>query len=177
MNDPILADFLDTQLAQGRALAAESDLFALHPLDGPQPQRYVATFSCTGLVRTDSGAVDAADRFAVGIWFPDDYLRLVHPFSVLTWMGPLHVFHPNISFRAPFVCTGVIAPATPLVDLIYRCFEIITYQRVTMNDYDALNREACAWARRHQDRLPIDPRPLKRQQVSLDDLVLVEESL
>ena len=32
-----------------------------------------------------------------------------------------------------------------------------------MREDDALNREACAWARHHADRYPVDRRPLKRR--------------
>jgi hypothetical protein len=45
-----------------------------------------------------------AERFVVGIWFPDDYLRAADPFTVLTWLEPRAAFHPNI--RAPFMCIG-----------------------------------------------------------------------
>jgi hypothetical protein len=48
-----------------------------------------------------------------------------------------------------------------LVDLLFQCFEVITYQKVTMREDDALNHAACAWAREHQQRFPIDRRPLK----------------
>src|SRR6266446_2318 len=72
--------------------------------------------------------------------------------------------HPNIS--APFMCLGHIAPATPLVDLIYCSFELITYIKCTMRENDALNREACGWAR-HQARFPLDRRPLKRRPMAM----------
>ena len=58
-----------------------------------------------------------------------------------------------------------VRPGTPLVDLLYQCFEIITYTKVTMREDDALNRAACGWARENQDRFPIDPRPLKRRRL------------
>jgi hypothetical protein len=176
VSDPIFTAWLEGQYAQARALAAESDRFTPHALDGSPPQRYVLTFRCNGLVRGDDGVVRDADRFAVGVWFPDDYARVAQSFSILTWLGPAHAFHPNISYRAPFVCVGVIAPGTPLVDLIYRAYEVITFQRLTVDERNALNPDACAWARRHLDRIPIDPRPLKRRTAALDGLVLTEES-
>ena len=50
-----------------------------------------------------------------------------------------------------------------LVEILYQIFEIITYGKVTMNEADALNKDACRWARRHTQLFPIDKRPLKRQ--------------
>jgi hypothetical protein len=145
------------------ALAEASDLLELIALDVPPPRHYVARFHCKGLVRTDAGEIREAERFEVGIWFPDDYLCEADPFKVLMWFGPRRIFHPNISDRAPFICVGRLAPGTSLVDILYQCFEIITYNKVTMREDDALNKDACAWARCNQRRFPIDSRPLKRR--------------
>jgi hypothetical protein len=163
MTDKIFEAFLRRQYEQGMALARDSDLLELIALDGPPPQHYVACFSCKGLVRTNAGDIVEAERFELGTWFPDDYLCEANPFRVLTWFGPRRVFHPNISDHAPLICVGRLAPGTSLVDILYQCFEIITYNKVTMREDDALNKEACAWARRNQHRLPIDSRPLKRR--------------
>lgn len=151
--------FLKSQRREGMELAAASDLLELEALDD---NRYVATFSCNGLVRDAEGAVLEYNRFGVGIRFSDDYLRVVNPPEVVTWLGPREVWHPNIA--APFICLGAITPGTPLVDLLHRCFEVITFQNVTMVENDALNRPACAWARSNRDRFPIDSRPIKRSE-------------
>jgi hypothetical protein len=166
--DPIFASFLRRQQEEGEALARTSDLVELLPIDGPPARRYVARFRCTGLVRPPGGAPREASLFDVGIWFPSDYLRRADPFQVLTWLGPPHVFHPNISAQAPFLCVGRLAPGTGLVDLLYQCFEIITFNKVTMREDDALNREACVWARANQQRFPLDRRPLKRRALRLE---------
>ena len=42
-------------------------------------------------------------------------------------------------------------------------FEIITYNKATMREDDALNFEACRWARWNTGRFPVDTRPLKRR--------------
>jgi hypothetical protein len=60
-----------------------------------------------------------------------------------------------------------LAPGTPLVDLIYQVFEIVTYNKVTMAENNALNRDACVWCRGHLDRLPVDRRALKRPVVTI----------
>jgi hypothetical protein len=165
--DSIYESFLTRQAAEGKALAAESDILRLVPLGGSPPDRYIVEFACAGLVRNDSGEVSEASHFVVGIRFPADYLRRAHPTEVLTWFGPAHVFHPNISDVAPVICVGRLAPGTSLVDLIHQCFEIVTFKKVTMREDDALNRAACAWSRENQHRFPIDRRPLKRQELRL----------
>jgi hypothetical protein len=161
MSDPVYQAFLARQFEEGMALAASSDLVELFPLEGNPPSRYIARFGCNGLVRAGNGQIREASRFEVGIWFPSDYLRRAEPWEVLTWLGPRHVFHPNISNRLPLICVGRLAPGTWLVDLLYQCFEIITCQKVTMREDDALNQAACSWARENQARFPVDPRPLK----------------
>jgi hypothetical protein len=162
VTDRIFASFLRRQRDEGMALAADSDVLTLWPAADDPPQHYVAEYRCRGLVRAPGGDVVEADRFHVGVWFPQDYLREADPFLVLRWLGPEHPFHPNIAARAPFLCAGVIRPGTFLVDLLWRVYEVIVWSRVTMRESDALNRDACAWARRHRDRFPLDDRPLRR---------------
>jgi hypothetical protein len=159
--------FLRRQLEEGSALARDSDLLHLIPRPEDPPQSYVARYCCTGLVRNDRNEVIEARDFAVGVWFPQDYLRRAEPFQVLTWLGPRNVFHPNISDRAPVICIGRLTPGTGLVDILYQVFEIITYNKLTMREDDALNPDACVWARGNQDRFPVDDRPLKRRALNL----------
>jgi hypothetical protein len=162
MTDRILNAFLAQQAHDGGALAASSDLLDLTPLS-PALNRYIARFTCTGLVRAESGAITEANEFYAGIRFPNDYLRLADPFTVLAWLGPRAIWHPNIAVDAPVICVGRLNPGTGLVDILYQIFDIITWRKVTMREDDALNKEACEWARRHPGRGPVDNRPLKRR--------------
>lgn len=159
-NDPILASFLERQQIEAEALAAESDLLDLAAL-GPAPvSRYLARFTCRGLV-TQSGQVKTAERFEIGIRFPSDYLRRIEVAEVLTWLSPVNAFHPNIAF--PFICPGHLSPGTALCDILLQCFEIIVWRKVQMREDDCLNRAACGWARAHRASFPVDPRPLRRR--------------
>jgi hypothetical protein len=166
--DPVFEAFLRRQYEEGMALADSSDLLRLCPMSWPLPQRYIAEFRCKGLIRDRDGAIREADFFEVGIWFPSDYLRRANPFEVLTWLGPRNVFHPNISDSFPVICVGRLDPGASLVDILYQCFEIITYNKVTMREDDALNLDACAWARANKDSFPIDGRPLKRREIEFN---------
>jgi ubiquitin-protein ligase len=163
--DRIFDAFLRRQHEEGLALARASDIVTLVPLD---PQHIVLSYACHGLIRTPEGGIAEATQFEAGVYFPSDYLRRADPFQVLAWFGPREVWHPNISNQAPLICVGKLAPGTPLVDLVYRVYEIIAYHRYTPREDDALNKAACAWARNNAHRFPIDRRPLKRRQLALE---------
>ena len=169
MSAAVMHGFLRRQYEDGLALAAESDLVTIVPgpsLAAAPPDHYLIRFTCTGLVKVHDAIVEAND-FAIGAWFPEDYLRVANPFRVLTWFGPRHVWHPNISNQAPVICVGRLTPGTGLVDLVYQCWEVITWNKVTMREDDALNRDACQWARANQARFPVDTRPLKRRALAI----------
>ncbi len=157
MRDVILESFLERQYAEASALAAASEILDLWPQD---LQRYLAHFHCRGLVRDAGGHIrEHNGPFTVGIFLPADYLRAAEPMTVVTWLHPPEVWHPNIA--PPVICLGRMPPGTPLVDLLHQVYEIITWQRFTPNEFDALNKAACQWGRQHQERFPVDRRPLK----------------
>ncbi len=168
MNDPIYTAFLRRQFEEGMALAAASDVLDLTPLpDGEPPSRYLAHFEGRkGLVRDPRGNIVEFDKFIVGIWFPEDYLRRVKIPQVLTYLGPHpEPWHPNI--RPPFVCAH-IEPGTSLVDILYVCAEIWTWNLFATQD-EGLSHPASQWSRKQaRSRFPIDRRPLKRRSVQLE---------
>jgi hypothetical protein len=164
--DPIYQRFMERQLAEGLALADASDILRLH-IPPMAPPHVVAEYLCKGLVKDAYGEVREANSFQVGIWFPQDYLRRADPFEMLRVFTP-HIWHPNISSDLPLICVGRITPGTPLVDILYQVYEIISYQKYNPREDDSLNRFACAWARENQHRLPTDRRPLKRRSLNLE---------
>jgi hypothetical protein len=164
--DPVLRAFIERQAEEGRALAQASDILDLDCL--PTGQHFVAHYACRGLVKGSDDVVREADTFHVGVFFGADYLRTAKPFETLTLFDPLNTYHPNVAFGAPFICVGRITPGMPLVDLLYQAYEILTYQKLTPREDDALNKEACRWARANQARFPIDRRPLKRRPLALE---------
>lgn len=162
--DPILRAFLERQTEEGAALAQASDILDLECL--PTGQHFLAHFNCRGLVKGQDNVVREAEGFHVAIFFGAGYLRTVNPAEVLTLLGPPNVFHPNIG--GPFICVGRITPGMPLVDLLYQCYEILSFQKLTPREDDALNKEACRWSRSHQHLFPTDRRPLKRRPLVLE---------
>lgn len=166
MPDLVFDGFLDRQNEEGKQFDAESDIVDITPVGGRSPpRRYRVSFRCRGLIRNASDAVVEHDHFEVGIHFPPDYLRHVNPWLVLAWLRPINIWHPNILF--PHICVGRLAPGTGIVDLVYQLHSIITYNKKTTREDDALNRPACSWARRNQHRFPVDTRPLKRRKLEL----------
>ena len=168
MSDQIYEAFLRRQHEEGMALARSSDVLKLLPLPGGEPpSRYLAHFTGRkGLVHDAQGGIVEFDRFSVGIWFRHDYLRRVEVPEVLTYLGPnQRPWHPNL--RAPFICAH-IEPGTALVDLLYVCLEIWTWNLFATGD-EGLNHAASQWARRQdRNRFPIDRRPLKRRLKQLE---------
>jgi hypothetical protein len=165
MNDPVFECFLERQFQEGMALAASSDILNLMPIPVSPHWQYIAEYHCKGLIQNRAGEIVEHSLFVMAISFPDDYLRRVDVSTVLTYLGPEPVvWQPNI--RGPLVCLH-IRPATPLVDLLYSCYELFTWNLRNTSD-DGLNRAASQWAR-HQDpaRFPIDRRPLKRRALHL----------
>lgn len=156
--------FLERSFSDAKKLADESDILEFIMAAGDPVNKCVARFHAPGLVRNPAtGEITTAPFCDVGIWFPDDYLSRCMPFEVITWLYPIHAWHPQI--KAPFACLGHLNEGTRLVDILYQCYEIWTYQKV--NWADPLNREAADWGRRELERFPIDRRPLKRRLVDV----------
>ena len=156
MTDAIRESWLETQYMESMAFSQRSSVLSLAPVGGEPPFKYIARFDCDGLAQTAEG-ISIVDRHVVGIFFPEHYLRSpCGPGEILTWLEPQTEFHPNI--RAPFCCVGHIAPGTTLLSLLFQLYQMITWQRFTPVEGDALNSVACRWAREHLSSLPIDPR-------------------
>ena len=164
--DVIFADYLRRQTQEGLALAADSDILKLMPMSGPGSDRYIAEFNCRGLVQNDQGEIVEFNRFAVGIWFPENYLRSVDVGMVVSYLGPApRPWHPNI--RPPFMCLH-ITPGTPLVSILHSCYELFTWALKNTGD-EGLNHAASQWARQQDPSwFPIDRRPLRRRKLRLD---------
>lgn len=160
MSDPVFSAFLRTQRQNGLALAAASDLLQLQPEPGEEPRRYIAHFSCEGLVRLPDGKIARANSFLVGIQFPTDYLRTVDPRVVATILQPLNAcWHPNVGEDGR-LCLGHLPPGTGLTEILFQIWDVLTYNRYAASD--GLQPEAMEYARQNRHLFPIDRRPLKR---------------
>ncbi|HUW58244.1 MAG TPA: hypothetical protein VMZ92_16525 [Planctomycetota bacterium] len=164
--DRVLGLFLKSQYDSAMKLAAESDILTLHPLDGPPPQHYIASFRARGLAQDRDGNIVPSDRCDVGIWLSRKYLSEPAAGEVLTYLGPHpNPWHPN--FRRGAICVH-LTPGMALVDILYTLFEMWTYKLYYTGD-EGLNHAASQWMRR-EDRsmFPTDARPLKRRSFEID---------
>ena len=155
--DRLFEVWLQQNLALAEALASESDILELRRL---ARHHLLARFLCRTLVREPGGPPRHAQGVDTVIYIPPSYLRAVDSYEVVSVVGPPTIFLPNV--RPPLCCLGPIAPGTPIVDLLYRTYEVVSGQNVTPVEWDALNRDACCFVRNHRELLPADTRPLKR---------------
>ena len=185
--DSIIQGFLQQQKRDALLLNRESDLVKIEPAPaammavpailrrrvrggtaatdaaadagGVLPDRYIVHLHCNGLVQLDDGSIEQANHFAVGVWFPDDYLKRATAPQTLTLLSPHNTFHPNVNW--PFICLD-IEPGTGLVDIAYALFAVFSYQKLQLRH--GLNIVAETYARRPENRkrFPTDRRPLKR---------------
>jgi len=162
--DKVSRSFFERQYETALRLAGDSDILSLKAIDADPPRSYLCRFRCNGLVKDRHGRVVETDNFMVGIHLPDDYLRRVDPGSIVQILTPA-VWHPNVIGHS--CCLGRIRDGTSQVDILHQVHEILTWRKVTPREDDALNPDACVWARNNPRLRPVDRRPLKRRRLGL----------
>ena len=162
--DRVYEAFIEGQTCAAQTLNQASDIVCITTKKLNWGHLYRVKFLCKGLVN-DGREIREHNQFELGVHFPEHYLRRCKPAEIVCWFGPANIWHPNI--KPPFLCLGRVAPGTQIIDIVNRAYEIISYQKVTMVESNALNREACAWARANSDRFPIDKRPLRRRTIEV----------
>ena len=150
--------FLMGQLLEIDTLCKSSDRLYASPnefTEGGAPKSYVFRLTCRSPVKVD-GVIQISEReHLICVAMPDDYLQIAHdPGHILCLLEPKTLFHPNII--GPMICIGDIAPATAVVDILVRAFEVLTCQRINMIEEEALNYAACEWARHAELPLQTD---------------------
>jgi len=132
-----------------------SDLIEIAP-GGDPADRYRVLYRCRSLVIVaGQDEPEVSEQHICDIYLHRDYPQ--RP-PYLIWRTS--IFHPNIMppERGGAVCIGAWSPGESLPNLVLRVGEMIQYRNFDLDD--VLNEEAVKWARYHQDRLPIDDRPL-----------------
>ena len=153
--DRMLEVFLNKQHETAREMSARGDLLEI---SWPSPQHAVVELRCIGLVRAPDGRIVEHDYFAYGVHFADHHLRWVQQESFATLLSPLTFWHTNAraipGVPAGVVCLGHVAPGTEIDDVVYRLFDLTTYENYAPQENDCLNRSASAWARAHTADFP-----------------------
>ncbi len=176
-----LARFLERQESLALDFSAVSDLVEIEPITRAPVQRYLVRLGTRGLIKTAAGTIEHHQGCTFAVWFPEDYLRRISPFETVQWIAPQNAFHPNIGpgpGGAAYICLGGVFPGSPLLTIIEQVHEIFSWMNRLPHEKEAMNREACPWARAHGADLPIDSRPLLRSATAVDlsDLVLEEDT-
>jgi ubiquitin-protein ligase len=147
-----------------RELVDRSEFIHILATDGKPPEKYLIQFSCRGVERlSPQGRPITSERHEVSVYLHAEY-PLKQP--QLKWLTP--IFHPNIHLTGA-VCIGAWWPAKTLDELLLSLGEMIQYKN--FDPKDPMNSKAAAWANRHLQLFPIDPRPLKGE--ALSDLIKI----
>ena len=181
MTDNILADWLtaaEPEISELCNASSRLEYRAIPLDDGLPPRIFLIGMHCAQMVHT-SGEVERVDgRAVISVQIPTDYLRRPFPYpgQVLSLAEPLNCWHPNV--RGPAICAGPIAPGTSIVELVMRCYELLTFNNFTPREDDCLNLMACRWARAHMSDFPLESRPLRdlavdhQSESTVDDFTL-----
>jgi hypothetical protein len=160
--DHVYSAFLRNTFSEARDIALRSDVVRLLPEPVSPPTSYMCSFDVPYLRRLVGGTVHVAPGPVLGfIRFPQDYLCSVDPrlfMRVASIVTPDFV-HPNAVARGPVCLGAAFRSGTPLGQLIWELYQIVTYQNRTLDERNALNPEACRLLRANQDLLSRFPAP------------------
>ena len=127
--DMVFESWLERQYADGMSLCSLSDVLTL--VSGPgrfPPRRFIAQFNSPTMVRAGA-EVTRTEGFVVLLQFPTDYLRLARDAGqIVNLLAPVNAFHPNVA--PPFICIGQVAPGTGSIELVFRVYEVLTFQKM-----------------------------------------------
>ncbi len=124
------------------------------------PWLWTLRFATRGLVREADGEVHVVEQHVVAVRFLPDYLRRVNRFETVAMIEPRQptAFHPNVSPDGAAVCVEIF-PGESLTEIALSLHALISGRLKTLDERDALNKDACAYWREHVTE-PFDDRPL-----------------
>ncbi|MFQ6114402.1 MAG: hypothetical protein ACE5NG_10010 [bacterium] len=176
--DKIYLRFLENSFEKAKQLEAESDILTIEGKRGNPPYNFLLKFEPIHhlIQNIDNGQIQLTEGpVFVDIYFPEDYLRSLDPDFYLKVVGILNpeFFHPNVKMLLGYVCLGHdFLPGTPLSDLIYHLYDIITYHNTTVDERDAFNPAACRYLREYPEIIKqLNNPPLRRRKLKVNILV------
>ncbi|MDA1077395.1 MAG: hypothetical protein O3A63_22010 [Proteobacteria bacterium] len=169
MIDRILESFLQQQGVLVQAFCDGSSRLHCELIQTDEslpPNLFLIRLTCQHTLFEGDEIIVSDEPCTFAIHMPEDYLRRPNPNPgrILSLIEPRMCAHPNMQW--PFICAGSIAPGTDAVDLILRVHDLLTYNQFTPREDDALNQQACRWAREHMKDFPLETRPLRDLQLS-----------
>ena len=143
--DGVFRLFLENTYTEAMEFAARSDVLRIAPVGGSPPFSYACNFRVQYLQRLPSGTVEIhPGPVHCLIHFPNDYLRSTDPKFYMRVASVLtsDFVHPNVA--GGIVCLGGgFAAGTPISELLWLLFQIVSYRNCTLDERNALNAEAC----------------------------------
>jgi len=148
-------------------LAANSDLIEVEPKEGSPPTKYLVTFKCRGMMlRPNNGKPCLTANHVMEIYLPAGIPGYPNEAPYVTCLTP-H-FHPNISQENNMVCIGIERDWESSLDiawLVTHIADMITYRVYGFEK--PYNKEAVKWAKANEAKLPLDNRPLFKEEVAV----------
>jgi len=134
-----------------------SPVISIRTMTGDPPELYEIQYRINSLTRDAAGKPTSRDLHVAQIELTSDYPRLSPKCKLLT-----PIFHPNIDETT--ICVGDHWTAGErLVDLVIRIGEMIAYQ--AYNIQSPLDGEAAMWADLNPQKLPIDSRVVRPEEL------------
>ena len=173
--DSVFRLFLENTHAEATEFAARSDVLKIVPVGEFPPSTYACNFHVQYLERLSGGTVEIhPGPVRCVIHFPSDYLFSTDPkfyMRVASVITPNFV-HPNV-VRGIVCLGGGFAAGTPISELIWLLFQIVSYRNCTLDERNAMNAEACRLIRSCPEMLaklgrPRLLRPRDRRRISAE---------
>jgi len=167
--DTVMQDFLCNSRDELVARAKAGGLLQYACLGHNAPWLWRLTFGTRGRACDGEEPIGLVERHVVAVRFLPDYLRRADRFEMLRLVEPVNAFHPNL--RQGAICVQIY-PGEPLVEIAESLHRLISWRLVQLNEFDAMNKDACAWGRAQTGALPVDDRPLfgRAFRIQLEDL-------
>lgn len=120
---------------------------------GRPPEKYLISYSCTGLERLKDGTFQERSKHLMEVVFGWRYPSERPSFIWLT-----NIWHPN--FRTPYICLEgrPFAVGLPLTKIVQEVGRMIQYQNY--NIHSPLNHDAAEWASQTTHQFPVDKRDI-----------------
>lgn len=166
----VVAD-LQERLAQEyewlKELASKSDLIEVEPTEDDPPTKYRVTLKCKGMMlHPASGKPCLTADHIMEIYLPAGIPGYPNEAPYVLCLTP-H-FHPNISPENNMVCIGIERDWESSLDiawLVTHLADMITYRVYGFEK--PYNQKAVKWAKANKAKLPLDTRPLFKEDVAV----------
>jgi ubiquitin-protein ligase len=150
-----------------KELTAKSDLIEVEPTEGNPPAKYRVTLKCKGMMlHPTTGKPTLTANHVMEIYLPAGIPGYPNEAPYVLCLTP-H-FHPNISPENNMVCIGIERDWESSLDiawLVTHLADMITYRVYSFEK--PYNQKAVKWAKANQAKLPLDGRPLFKEEAAI----------